>query len=323
MKTYLITGGAGFIGSSLADFLLKLGHKVIVIDNFNDYYNPQIKENNIKHNLSNPLYKLYRNDIRDFNALDNIFSNNHFDCIIHLAAMAGVRNSIKNPSLYQDVNCNGTLNILELMNKYNYKNIILASSSSVYGNSLTVPFSETDIVDFPISPYASTKKSTELMSHTYHHLYKINVINLRFFTVYGERQRPDLAISKFTKNILEKQPITLFGDGTTYRDYTYIQDIINGIHSAIQYLNSNTNTYEIINLGSASPISLKDMVNTIEKVLNQKAIIEYLPMQSGDVDRTYANISKAQKLLNYNPQTSFENGIKNFIKWFKKNNSSN
>ena len=323
MSTYLITGGAGFIGSTLTDFLLKLGHKVVVIDNFNDYYNPQIKEKNIAKSLSNPLYKLYRNDIRDTQALENIFSTNHFDCIIHLAAMAGVRNSIKYPTLYQDVNCNGTLNILELMNKYNYKNIIIASSSSVYGNSPTVPFSENDIVDFPISPYASTKKATELISHTYHHLYNFNVINLRFFTVYGERQRPDLAISKFTKNIIENKPITLYGDGTTYRDYTYIQDIINGIYSAIQYLDSHTNIYEIINLGSSSPISLKDMVITIEKVLNKKAIINYLPMQSGDVDRTYANISKAKKLLNYSPQTSFENGIKNFINWFKENNSSN
>lgn len=317
MKTYLITGGAGFIGSSLADFLLKNNCKVIVVDNFCDFYDPNIKRNNVKHNLKKENYKLYENDILDFNALEEIFKSNNIDVVVHLAAMAGVRPSIENPILYQNVNCGGTQNILELIKKYNVKNLVMASSSSVYGNNKKVPFEEVDTVDFAISPYAATKKANEVMTHVYHKLYNINVMMLRFFTVYGPRQRPDLAINKFTRLMLNNQKITMFGDGTSSRDYTYIDDIVNGINLSIEYILNHDNVYEIINLGNSNPISLKKMVSTIGKVLNKKPKIEQMPMQQGDVDITYANINKAKEMLGYNPNTSFEEGIHKFIEWCK------
>ena len=319
MKTYLITGGAGFIGSTLADRLLQEGQKVIVIDNFNDFYNPKIKENNVKHNLLNPNYKLERIDIRNEKEVNRVFEENRIDNVMHLAAMAGVRPSIENPILYQEVNCLGSQNILEAMKKYDVKNIVFASSSSVYRNTKTVPFKETDIVDYAISPYAATKKANEVMCHVYHKLYNLNVIMLRFFTVYGERQRPDLAINKFTRLILEGQPIPVFGDGTTSRDYTYVQDIVDGIMKSFKYIEENKNVYEILNLGESEPITLDGMIKTIEKVLNKKAIINRLPMQPGDVNRTYADISKAKSMIGYNPNTSFEDGIKKFVKWYKEN----
>lgn len=316
MKTYLITGGAGFIGSHLADTLLKQGNKVIVIDNFNDFYNPKIKENNIKHNLENPNYKLERIDIRDIEEVNRVFSENKIDNIMHLAAMAGVRPSIENPILYQEVNCMGSQNILEAMKKNNVKNIVFASSSSVYGNTKTVPFKETDIVDYAISPYAATKKANEVMCHVYHKLYGFNVIMLRFFTVYGERQRPDLAINKFTRLIMDEKPIPVFGDGNTSRDYTYVKDIIDGIMKSLKYVEENESVYEILNLGESEPITLNQMIETIEEVIGKKAIIERLPMQPGDVDRTYADISKAKELIGYNPKTSFKQGIKKFVEWY-------
>lgn len=319
MNTYLITGGAGFIGSSLADKLLSEGKKVVVIDNFCDFYNPEIKENNIKHNLNNVNYKLYREDIRDREAVNRIFNENNIDVVIHLAAMAGVRPSIENPVLYQDVNCMGTQNILEEMKKHNCKKLVMASSSSVYGNCREVPFKENMIVDFAISPYAATKKANEVMTHVYHKLFDFNVIMLRFFTVFGERQRPDLAINKFTRLMLEDKPIPMFGDGTTSRDYTYIGDIVQGIENSIKYVETNTNVYEILNIGNSSPVTLKEMINTIAKVLNVKPKIEQFPMQPGDVDRTFADISKAKKLIKYEPKTSFEDGIKKFIQWYIKN----
>lgn len=316
MKTYLITGGAGFIGSNLADFLLKNNNKVIVVDNFCDFYDPNIKRNNVKHNLSNENYKLYENDILDFNAIEEIFNSNNIDAVVHLAAMAGVRPSIENPILYQNVNCVGTQNILELMKKYNVKNLVMASSSSVYGNNKKVPFEETDTVDFAISPYAATKKANEVMTHVYHKLYNFNVIMLRFFTVYGPRQRPDLAINKFTKLMLNNEEISMFGDGTTSRDYTYIDDIVYGINASINYVLNNQNVYEVINLGNSNPITLKEMIITIGNVLNKTPNIKILPMQPGDVNTTYANIGKAKKMLNYNPKTSFKEGIEKFVEWY-------
>ena len=316
MKTYLITGGAGFIGSNLADRLLKEGQRVVVIDNFNEFYNPKIKENNVKHNLNNENYKLERVDIRNAKEVNRVFEENNIDNIMHLAAMAGVRPSIENPLLYQEVNCLGSQNILESMKRHNVRNIVFASSSSVYGNTKTVPFKETDIVDYAISPYAATKKANEVMCHVYHKLYDFNVILLRFFTVYGERQRPDLAINKFTRLILEEKPIPVFGDGTTSRDYTYVQDIIDGIMKSFKYIEDNQNVYEILNLGESEPITLNQMIETIEKTLNKKAIINRLPMQPGDVDRTYADITKAKKLIGYEPKTSFEEGIEKFVKWY-------
>ena len=316
--TYLITGGAGFIGSSLADNLLKEGQKVVVIDNFCDFYDPSIKENNIKEALKNSNYKLYRGDIRDKEILDKIFDENNIDVVVHLAAMAGVRPSIENPILYQEVNCMGTQNILEAMKKYHVDKLVMASSSSVYGNTKEVPFREDMIVDFAISPYAATKKANEVMTHVYHKLQSLNVIMLRFFTVFGPRQRPDLAINKFTRLMLNNEEIPMFGDGETSRDYTYIDDIVDGIKRSCDYVMNNNDVYEIINLGNSSPITLKEMINIIGEVVGVNPKIKQLPMQPGDVDRTYADISKAKRLLGYNPKTSFKDGIIKFVEWYKK-----
>lgn len=319
MSTYLITGSAGFIGSSLAKKLLEEGNKVIGIDNFCDFYNPLIKENNVKELLENSNYKLYRNDIRDKEALKKIFDENNIDIVMHLAAMAGVRPSIENPVLYQEVNCMGTQNILEEMKAHNVKNLVMASSSSVYGNCKEVPFREDMIVDFAISPYAATKKANEVMTHVYHKLSNLNVIMLRFFTVYGPKQRPDLAINKFTRLMIDGKEIPMFGDGTTSRDYTYIDDIVNGIIKSCEYTMTHENVYEILNLGNSSPVSLKEMINTIGEALEVKPNIKQLPMQPGDVDRTFADISKAKELIGYEPKVPFEQGIKNFVEWYKQN----
>ena len=316
-RTYLVTGGAGFIGSSLADFLLKKDYKVVVIDNFCNFYDPSIKRNNVKDNLDNPNYKLYEIDLRCKSDVEKVFRENKIDVVIHLAAMAGVRPSIENPILYQEVNCIGTQNLLEVMKEYGVKNLVMASSSSVYGNNKKVPFKETDLVDYAISPYAATKKSNEVMTHVYHKLFNMNVIMLRFFTVYGPRQRPDLAINKFTRLMLNDEEVTMFGDGTTSRDYTYIDDIVSGIYSSINYVLNNKDVYEIVNLGNSSPVSLKEMINTIAEVLDKEPKIKEMPMQQGDVNITYADISKAKEMLNYDPKTPFKEGIEKFVKWYK------
>ena len=317
MKTYFITGGAGFIGSTLTKRLLMEGEKVIVIDNFCNYYDPSIKEDNIKEYLDNSNYKLYRDDIRNRNIIKEIFDNNKIDVIVHLAAMAGVRPSIENPLLYQEVNGMGTQIILEEAKLHGIKSLVMASSSSVYGNTKEVPFKEDMIVDFAISPYAATKKANEVMAHVYHKLNDMNIIMLRFFTVYGPRQRPDLAINKFTKLMLEGKNIPMFGDGSTSRDYTYVDDIVDGIVRSCSYVINNKNVYEIINLGSNNPISLIEMINCIADTLNVTPKIEKLGMQPGDVDRTYACIDKAKELLGYSPKTTFKEGIKKFIEWYK------
>ena len=315
MKTYLITGGAGFIGSTLCEKLIKEQNKVIIIDNFCDFYNPELKHKNIE-KIKDSI-KLYEGDIRDRKILKQIFEENNIDIVVHLAAMAGVRSSIENPILYQEVNCTGTQNLLEEMRLHNIANLVMASSSSVYGNCKQVPFREDMVVDYAISPYAATKKANEVMTHVYHSLYNINVIMLRFFTVYGPKQRPDLAINKFTRLMLEGKEIPIYGDGTTARDYTYIDDIVDGIISSCDYVDLNTDVYEIINLGNSSPVSLKDMVDTIAKVLVVKPKLKYMPMQPGDVNITYADISKAKNLLGYEPKIEFEEGIRRFIKWVK------
>ena len=322
-KKILVTGGAGFIGSHLSERLLLDGNEVITIDNFNEFYNPNIKRNNIKevietmkiNGIDNNKLKLYEGDIRDRKFLNEIFETNKVDIVVHLAAMAGVRPSIENPRLYYDVNITGTLNLLEQCRKKNIKKFIFASSSSVYGNNEKVPFAESDIVDNPISPYAATKKSGELLCYTYHHLYDMSIAALRFFTVYGPRQRPDLAIHKFTRLIKEKQAIPFFGDGSTSRDYTYIDDIVDGIVNVINWIEENEKSYEIFNLGGDKAVSLKEMVETIEKTLGIDAIINKLPMQPGDVNRTCADITHSNEILGYKPQTNFNEGIEKFIKW--------
>ena len=319
MNTYLITGGAGFIGSSLTERFINNGDKVIVIDNFCNFYNSKIKEHNIKEFLKFNNYILYRDDIRDKTAINNIFNNHKIDVVIHLAAMAGVRPSIENPILYQDVNCLGTQNILETMKIHNCKNLVLASSSSVYGNCKEIPFREDMRVDDAISPYAATKKANEVMSHVYHKLFDMNVLMLRFFTVYGPKQRPDLAIYKFTKLMMENKEIPMYGDGSTLRDYTYIDDIVEGITKSCEYILQNNNVYEVINLGNSAPITLREMIEIIADVLKIEPKIVSLPMQLGDVERTYADISKAKRIINYNPQITFREGIEKFIDWYKAN----
>lgn len=319
MKTYFITGGAGFIGSTLSQKLLEQGNKVVAIDNFCDFYNPKIKENNVKELLKNQNFKLYRKDIRDRQAVKEIFDENDIDIVINLAAMAGVRPSIENPILYQEVNCLGLQNILEEMKLHNVKNGVFASSSSVYGNCEEVPFREDMVVDFAISPYAATKKANEVMAHVYHKLFNMNIVMLRFFTVYGPKQRPDLAINKFTRLMLEDKEIPMFGDGTTSRDYTYIDDIVDGISKSCDYCMNNSDVYEILNIGNSSPTTLKEMIVTIGEALGIEPKIKQLPMQPGDVDRTFADVSKAKRLIGYEPKVSFKEGINNFVKWYKEN----
>ncbi len=317
MKTYFITGGAGFIGSSLTKKLLDNGNKVVVIDNFNSYYDPKLKEKNVQEFYQNSNYKLYKGDIRNREEVKKIFDENNIDVIVHLAAMAGVRPSIEDPVLYQEVNGLGTQIILEEAHLHDVMNLVMASSSSVYGNCKEVPFKENIIVDYAISPYAATKKANEVMAHVYHKLYHMNILMLRFFTVYGPKQRPDLAINKFTRLMLNNEEIPMFGDGSTSRDYTYIDDIVDGIIKSCAYATTHNNVYEILNIGSNNPISLKEMIEIIGEELGVKPKIKELPMQPGDVDQTYADISKAKELIGYEPSTSFKEGIKKFIKWYK------
>ena len=309
---YLITGGAGFIGSSLTERLLDDNNKIFVIDNFNDYYDVNLKEKNIQPFLANKNYKLYRGDICDRNLVKEIFRQNHIDVVVHIAARAGVRPSLEDPLEYVRSNIEGTINILENMKEFSCKKIVFASSSSVYGNCTAEKFSEDLKVTEPISPYAATKSACEQFLYTYSKLYGINAVCLRFFTVYGPKQRPDLAIRKFIELIEQDKSIPVYGDGSTMRDYTYIEDILNGICAAIEY---DKTPYEIINLGGGSPVTLSQMIRTIEKVLNKQAKIERLTMQPGDVNKTVSDISKAQKLLNYEPKTTFEEGIKKFVEW--------
>lgn len=270
----------------------------------------------LKKIVNSENFVLEYTDIRDMEKMDKIFSEYKIDLAFNPAAMAGVRPSLLDPLLYEEVNIKGYMNLLELCKKYGIKKFIQASSSSVYGNNKNVPFKETDIVDFAISPYAATKKSGEVLGHVYHKLYDIDMIQLRFFTVYGPKQRPDLAIHKFTKMILEEKSIPFYGDGNTKRDYTYIDDIVDGILKSIDYLFKNKNVYEIFNLGESHVVSLKEMVETIEKVLGKKAVLDKQPMQPGDVEKTYADISKAKEILGYNPKTNFEDGIKKFVDWY-------
>jgi len=313
----LVTGAAGFIGSSLCERLVDK-HQVIGLDNFCDYYDINIKERNIQNLQKSDNFSLIRDDIRNRDSIEKIFQENEVDLVVHLAAMAGVRPSIADPDLYTTVNINGTVNLLDACRNNGVKNFVFASSSSVYGNNKKVPFSEADAVDHPISPYAATKKAGELICHTYHHLFDISMACLRFFTVYGPRQRPDLAIHKFTKNILKGETIQVYGDGSTRRDYTYIDDILDGILKSIDFV-CEGEKFEVFNLGESQTISLKLMIETIESTLSIKAKQEVLPMQPGDVDQTYADVSKAKQLLGYNPTTKFEDGIEKFIDWLKEN----
>jgi UDP-glucuronate 4-epimerase len=315
MKNILVTGGAGFIGSNLVDRLLSEGDwQITVVDDFNDFYDPSIKRANIAQHLSNADYRLIEADIRDFYSLEEVFNEGRFDCVVHLAARAGVRPSLTETRLYVETNINGTTNLLELAKQHGVKQFVFGSSSSVYGENKKVPFSEDDPIFNPISPYAATKAAGELICHTYSHLYGMRIVCLRFFTVYGARQRPDLAIHKFAKLIDAGQPIPVFGDGTTRRDYTYIDDIIAGVRAAIEYDQSN---YEIINLGESRTVELRELIGLLEGALGNRAEIDQQPTQPGDVPQTFADIAKARRLLNYDPQTQIEDGINKFVEWFR------
>lgn len=309
----LVTGGAGFIGSHLVEKLLVAGHEVAILDDFNDFYDPQIKRANVAGVAGDVA--IHRVDLRDSSAVNLLFHREKFDAIAHLAARAGVRPSIQQPQLYYDTNVGGTLHLLEAARHTGIEQMIYASSSSVYGVSKTAPFSEDLHLTQTISPYAATKIAGEFLCSTYSHLYRMRIVALRFFTVYGARQRPDLAIHQFTKKILADEPIDQFGDGTTRRDYTYIDDIIQGVMAALDYKGPN---FDIFNLGESETIQLKDLIAAIEDAVGRKAKINRLPEQPGDMPMTCADISKARKLLGYNPTTPLSVGLPKFVDWFRR-----
>ncbi|HVQ38799.1 MAG TPA: SDR family NAD(P)-dependent oxidoreductase [Pyrinomonadaceae bacterium] len=324
MKKILITGGAGFIGSHLVDRLLSEGDwQVSVVDDFNEFYAPEIKRANVSAHANNPHFRLFETDIRDKESMGKVFSQvfdgpSDFQCIVHLAARAGVRPSLEEPLLYVETNINGTMNLLELAREHGIRQFVFGSSSSVYGTNAKVPFSEDDPIRQPISPYAATKGAGELLCHTYSHLYGLRCVCLRFFTVYGPRQRPDLAIHKFARLISEGKPIPVFGDGDTRRDYTFVDDIIAGVRAAIDYTSSD---YEVVNLGESRTVELRELISLLESELGLTAKIDRQPLQPGDVPQTYADITKARRLLSYNPQTQIEEGLKKFVQWFQQTSS--
>jgi len=307
----LVTGAAGFIGSHLTERLIARGDEVVGLDNFDTFYDPHVKRANIEPALASGRFELVEADIRDAACVERILAGGDIDVIVHLAAKAGVRPSIDDPVGYMDVNINGTVVMLEAARKAGIKRFVFASSSSVYGNNRKVPFTETDNVDYPISPYAATKKAGELICHTYSHLYGIGVTCLRFFTVYGPRQRPDLAIHKFARLILAGKPIPVFGDGSMQRDFTYIDDILDGVVAAMD----RRGGYEIYNLGESRPVRLDVLIAEIEKAVGAKAVIDRKPMQPGDVIQTYADVSKARRDLGYDPHTDIATGLARFVRW--------
>jgi UDP-glucuronate 4-epimerase len=313
-RNILVTGGAGFIGSHLVDRLLaEGGWRVTVVDDFNDFYDPALKRANAARHAADGRFRLAECDIRDRAALARVFEGANFSCVVHLAARAGVRPSLAEPLLYNETNVTGTLNLLELSRAHGVPQFVFGSSSSVYGANAKVPFSEDDPVARPISPYAATKAAGELLCHTYSHLYGLRCVALRFFTVYGARQRPDLAIHKFARLISDGKPIPVFGDGTTRRDYTYVDDIISGVRAAIDY---DATMFEAINLGESRTVSLSELISLLERELGRAAIIDRQAPQPGDVPQTYADISKARRLLGYDPRTQIEEGVRRFVEWF-------
>ena len=313
MKHALVTGGAGFIGSHLVDALLADGWRVTVFDNFDPFYDPAIKERNVGSHLQHASYALVRGDLRDRQSVARL-SGASYDVIVHLAARAGVRPSIEDPVGYQEVNVGGTQLLLELARTLGVRQFVFASSSSVYGVNPRVPWREDDYVLQPISPYASTKVSGELLGHVYSHLYGMRFIALRFFTVYGPRQRPDLAIHKFARLMLAEEPIPVFGDGTTSRDYTYVDDVVGGVRSAMNY---DASLYEVINLGNTRTVSLREMIAGLERALGVAARVERKPEQPGDVPQTWATVDKARALLGFNPATTYEQGVTRFVEWLR------
>jgi len=318
MRNVLVTGGAGFIGSHLVARLLgEGGWRVVVVDDFNDFYEPALKRRNVAPYEGRDDFRLHEADIRDRAAVEEVFEATRFDVIVHLAARAGVRPSLAEPVLYTETNINGTVNLLEAARARGVRQFVFGSSSSVYGENEKVPFAEDDPVFKPISPYAATKAAGELLCHTYSHLFGLRCVCLRFFTVYGARQRPDLAIHKFARLISAGKPIPVFGDGTTRRDYTYVDDIISGVRAAMDYEASD---YEVFNLGESRTVSLSELIALLERELGSKAVVDRQPAQPGDVPQTFADISKARRLLGYDPRTPIEEGIRRFVEWFGEEN---
>ena len=315
MTNILITGGAGFIGSHLVDYFINEPNdaRITVVDNFNDFYDPAIKRANVARHIGRRGFEMIEADISDSQAMNELFARARFDCVVHLAARAGVRPSLEDPMAYEEANVRGTYALLEAARRTKVPRFVFGSSSSVYGINSRVPFSEDDPIAQPISPYAATKIAGEAACHAYSHLYGMRVVCLRFFTVYGARQRPDLAIHKFARLISAGRPIPIFGDGSTRRDYTYIDDIISGVVAAMSY---DQTRFEVINLGESQTVELRRLVELIEDALRKRAVIDHQPQQPGDVPITYANIDKARRLLGYDPQTKIEAGIKKFIEWF-------
>lgn len=307
----LVTGAAGFIGSHVCEKLIQLGHHIVGVDNFDPFYSKRTKERNMENFKNLSGFSFHEGNILDKDFLLAVFTASKIDLVIHLAAKAGVRPSIEYIDECYESNLKGTICLLECMKYAGVTKMVFASSSSVYGNAIG-PFSEAQIVDYPISPYASSKKSGELICHVYCHLYGFSITCLRLFTVYGPRQRPDLAIYKFTHMIEQERPIAIFGDGSTSRDYTYVEDIVHGIHCALPHLGG----YRVYNLGGASPVCLNDLIKIIEACVGKKAIVNMLPLQPGDVQMTYANISKARCEIGYDPKYDLESGIRNFVEWY-------
>jgi UDP-glucuronate 4-epimerase len=311
----LVTGAAGFIGSHVCERLLQDGHSVVGLDHFNAFYDPAQKERNVAEiaAVGGERFRLARTDLRDLALLREAMVG--VDAVVHLAAMAGVQPSIREPLVYQDINVRGTLHVLEAMREEGVKRLVFASSSSVYGNAHHVPFAESENVDKPISPYAATKKAGELLCHTWHHLHDFSVICLRFFTVYGPRQRPDLAIAKFIRMIDNGEPIALFGDGSSSRDYTFVLDTVDGIARALAH--TAQPGYAIYNIGNSGPIALIELVARIEAAVGTRAIVHWQPMQAGDVERTWADLTRAREVLGYEPQTSIEEGLAAQVAWWR------
>ena len=312
MRT-LVTGGAGFIGSHLCEALLRAGHDVVALDSFDDFYDPAVKRANLATCRESQRFRLIEGDIRDARLVEDVLSGSNIEMIVHLAARAGVRPSIAQPLLYQDVNVGGTVVLLEAACRNQVQKFIFASSSSVYGNNQKIPFAESDNVDFPISPYAATKKAGELLCHTFHHLHALDVTCLRFFTVYGPRQRPDLAIHKFARLIEAGQPIPVYGDGSMMRDYTYIDDIVDGVMRATERCRG----FHLYNLGESAPVSLSDLIAALEVALSRKAVIDRLPPQPGDVERTFADVTLARAELDYRPTVALPGGLGRFMAWLR------
>lgn len=314
MRKVLVTGGAGFIGSSLTEALLGRGLDVVCLDDFNDYYDPAFKRDNVSRFVGNPHWTLVEGDIRDAALVEEVYRRHGISVTVHLAARAGVRPSIRQPRLYEEVNCLGTLNLLEAAHRWGAYTFLFGSSSSVYGIASKVPFSEEDPITCPVSPYAATKRAGELMCYTYHHLYGLKVTCLRFFTVYGPRQRPEMAVYHFAEKLSRGEPVPRFGDGTTARDYTYIDDIVAGILAALD----GDAEFEIVNLGGSRTTTLRELIELIAKSLGVPPRVEELPLQPGDVPITYADVAKARRLWGWEPKVPIEEGIHRFVEWFNR-----